>query len=169
MNQGLALVDLRVRSMTQSCMPPAGVRRTAARPSRCQELLHPQKAPSRGHKHRRWDDPGRADGSRPSEGDGTWSRTASLPDVGETARLSLPVSVVNVARGCRLTELLQKCDVVPNGFFAGPWPKLWSLSSCMGRLCPAGVSSRGAVPEMRCVCHIVPDIQVYIFESNCRR
>ena len=66
--QGQVVVDLRARLMTQSRMPRVRVRRTAARAPRRQELLSPQKAPSRGHEFRRWNDPGRVDRSRPQEG-----------------------------------------------------------------------------------------------------
>ena len=69
--QGLVLVDLRARSMTQTRMPRVRVRRTAAGEPRRQELLSPQKAPSRGHEFRRWNDPVRVDRSRPQEGSGT--------------------------------------------------------------------------------------------------
>ena len=47
MYQGLVLVDIRSRSMAQSCIPGVRVRRTAAGAPHRQELLHPQKAASR--------------------------------------------------------------------------------------------------------------------------
>ena len=49
-DQRLVLVDLRTRSLTQSCMPRVCVRCTAAGAPCLQKLLHPQKTPSRGHK-----------------------------------------------------------------------------------------------------------------------
>ena len=67
-DQELVLVDLRTRLMTQSRMPYVCVHRTTVREPRRQELLYPQKASSRGHKIRRWDDPGRVGGSRPQQG-----------------------------------------------------------------------------------------------------
>ena len=79
MYQGLVVVDLRARSMTQMHMPCVRVRRTAAGAPRRQELRSPQKTPSRGHEVRRWNGPGRVDRSRPQEGSGTWSRLTYLP------------------------------------------------------------------------------------------
>ena len=61
------LVYVRTRSITQSRMSRVCVCCTTAEAPRSQELLHPQKTPSRGHKLRRWDDPGRVDGSHPRE------------------------------------------------------------------------------------------------------
>ena len=49
-DQELVLVGLNPRSMTQSRMPRVCVRRTVAAAPRHQELLYPQKTPSRGHK-----------------------------------------------------------------------------------------------------------------------
>ena len=111
MYQGLVLVDLRVRSMTSSRMPHVCVRRTVAGAPRRQELLHAQKAPSRVHELRRWDNPGRVDGSLLQEGEGTWSRLASLLSHGETSRLRLPLWGARTPRGCRPGELFQRRDV----------------------------------------------------------
>ena len=91
--QGPVLVDLRARSMTQKRMPRVRVRRTATGAPRRQELLSPQKTPSRGHEFRRLHDPGRVDRSRPQEGIGIWSRLTYLPGFGETSRLLFPVWV----------------------------------------------------------------------------
>ena len=77
-------------AMAHSRMPRVWVRRTAAGERRRQELLHPQKTSSCGHKLRRWDDPGQVDGSFPQEGGGTWSRLAYTPGLCKTSRLFLP-------------------------------------------------------------------------------
>ena len=111
MSQGLGLVDLRSRSMAQSCMPPVRIRRTAAGVPHRQELVHSQKAASRIQELRRWDDPGRVDASRPEEGGGTWSRLASLPGLGENSRLLLSEWVARARRWIRLGELFQRNDV----------------------------------------------------------
>ena len=77
--QGLVLVDLRARSMTQKRMPRVRVRRTATGAPRRQELLSPQKTPSRGHEFQRWNDLGRVDRSRPQEGSGLLCRALAKP------------------------------------------------------------------------------------------
>ena len=58
-------------------MPRVSVHRTTAGAPHHQALIHSQKPPSRPHKLRRCDDPGRVNASRPQEGGGTWSRLAS--------------------------------------------------------------------------------------------
>ena len=110
-DQGLVLVGVRTRLMTQSCMPRVCVRCTTAGALRRQKLFHPQKTSASGHTLRSWDDPGRVNASCPQEGGGTWSRLASLPGLCETSRLLLPVCVARAQRGCRLGELFQRFDV----------------------------------------------------------
>ena len=118
-DQGLVLVDLRARSMTQSCVPRVCVRCASAGSPRCQKL-RPQKTLSRGYKTRRWDDSGQV-GVLPSR---------------------------------------RQWHLVPIEFFAGPLRNLSSPSSRSGHPYPAGVSSRGAVQEMRRTCHTVRDLPV---------
>ena len=116
-DQGLVLVDLRTRSMTQSRMPRVCVRRTAAGAPHRQELLHPQKTPSRGHKLRRRDDPGRVDGSCPHEGGGTWFRLASFRAFAKPLVSSpfggSPYPAGVSSRGA-IAKMQRTCHVVPD-------------------------------------------------------
>ena len=71
-------------------MPRVSVHRTTAGAPHHQALIHSQKPPSRPHKLRRCDDPGRVNASRPQEGGGTWSRLASKLPVSSPCGSPIP-------------------------------------------------------------------------------
>ena len=108
MDQGLVLVDLRARSMTQSRIPRVCVRRTATRAPVARNSLIPRK-------------------SRPADTNAHAGMT-----LGESTGLALKKAV---APG-------------PDWLLCRAFANLSSPFPCLGRPCPAGVSSRGAVPEM---------------------
>ena len=147
-DQGLVMVDLRTRSMIQSCMPRVCVRCTTTGAPRRQQRLHPQKTSSRGNKLRRWDNPGRIDGSCPQEGVGAWSRWVSLPGLFETSRLLLHVWVTRAPRGCRLGELFQRTYLSYRTRFTSSLNLCWALLELVVWALCAGRTSAICCPQV---------------------
>ena len=157
--EGLVLVYLRARSMTQTRMPRVPVRHTASGTPRRQELLSRQKAPFRRYEFRRWNDPESVDRSRPQDGSGTWSRWTCLPGFGEPCRRLLPVWVSRAPRRLRLGELApEKRRIFHVSHYLTNPPLCTglrlglSIRRCVPAICPQSTALRHLVIVLERLC-----------------